>query len=236
MIVCCHQPDLFPWIGFFKKLYNSDVWIVLDHVINNPKNQKNWIRRVKLEVNGSSKWFSLPVVKSISNHGKGYPIFDWKYDISTHHWDERRDMIINNFRKYKYFSDIEPLLIDFFSKNSDSLSDKNQTFIIKILKMFGKEIHIVKSSKFNLSSFGTQMLIDCILKVKGNVYLSGDGADGYQDENLFKKNKIDLKFNNFTPSSYSQQNIIKNFIPGLSILDIICNCGVNFTKDYIKSL
>ena len=47
----------------------------------------------------------------------------------------------------------------------------------------------------------------------------------YLDENLFKKEKINLVYENFIHPTYSQ--IHGEFIPNLSIMDILFNEGEN---------
>ena len=44
----------------------------------------------------------------------------------------------------------------------------------------------------------------------------------YHDEGLFKKNGIDIKFQNFIHPIYKQKNI-KKFVPNLSVIDYIFN-------------
>ena len=49
-VVAIHQPNFFPWLGFFDKILCSDVFIVLDHV-QFPKSEGNWSNRVRMAVN-----------------------------------------------------------------------------------------------------------------------------------------------------------------------------------------
>ena len=44
MIVAIHQPDFMPWMGFFDKILKADLWVILDHVENNPRNTGYWNR------------------------------------------------------------------------------------------------------------------------------------------------------------------------------------------------
>ena len=95
------------------------------------------------------------------------------------------------------------------------------------------ETKIVYSSDCNISSKSTQLLIDLIKYYGGNTYISGDGAEGYQKEDLFYKNKIKLVKNNFYPRPYFQLNS-KNFVPGLSIIDALFNLRLEDVKILIE--
>ena len=39
-IIGIHQPNLFPWLGYFNKIHRSDEFVFLDHTINN-RTEKN---------------------------------------------------------------------------------------------------------------------------------------------------------------------------------------------------
>ena len=67
-----------------------------------------------------------------------------------------------------------------------------------------------------------------ILKhLQSTKYISGDGEGSkrYIDENLFKENNIELIWQNYKHPVYKQQ--FGEFIPYMSILDLIFNEGLN---------
>jgi len=43
-IVTGHQPEFLPWAGYFNKIIQSDVFIIVDDVYNTPTNQDNKTR------------------------------------------------------------------------------------------------------------------------------------------------------------------------------------------------
>jgi hypothetical protein len=36
-LIAIHQPNLFPWMGYFAKIAKSDAFVFLDHVVLNPR-------------------------------------------------------------------------------------------------------------------------------------------------------------------------------------------------------
>ena len=51
MIACVHQPNFLPWLGFFAKVAQSDIYVVMDNV----QFTKNcWTNRVKIAGNGEA--------------------------------------------------------------------------------------------------------------------------------------------------------------------------------------
>ena len=57
MIVGIHQPNFFPWLGFFDKMVHCDVFILLDDVQFIKRGYQN---RVQLKYPTGSNWFTLP--------------------------------------------------------------------------------------------------------------------------------------------------------------------------------
>src|SRR5688572_15416409 len=58
--VAIHQPNLFPWLGYFDKIARSDVFIYLDHVVNNPRSAI-YPKRVRIMAGGKEHWLTLPL-------------------------------------------------------------------------------------------------------------------------------------------------------------------------------
>ena len=61
MKVAIHQPNFFPWAGFFSKIKNSDIFVLLDDT----KCSKNsYFNRNRFSVNGKETcWLTVPIPK-----------------------------------------------------------------------------------------------------------------------------------------------------------------------------
>ena len=60
-IFSCHQPNFFPWLGFFNKIYESDIFVLLDDVQFQKRSSGTWSNRVMLNIGGVPKWFTAPI-------------------------------------------------------------------------------------------------------------------------------------------------------------------------------
>ena len=58
MIVTIHQPEHLPWLGFFDKIRQADVWVSLDHV----QYRKNYFQhRNRIRGDRGAIWLTVPV-------------------------------------------------------------------------------------------------------------------------------------------------------------------------------
>jgi len=76
-----------------------------------------------------------------------------------------------------------------------------------------------------------QRLVEIVKNFNGDCYLAGKGSLSYIDTDMFEKNGINVTFQEYTPEIYPQ--LYGEFIPGLSLIDMIFNLG-NETLNTIK--
>ena len=65
MIVSIHQPEHFPYLGFFQKMNKADLFIILDNVKFKKNNFQN--RNRFLNSNADEEWFTVPVEKKANS-------------------------------------------------------------------------------------------------------------------------------------------------------------------------
>ena len=62
MVITIHQPEHFPYLGFFQKMSKCDVFVILDNVKfkkNNFQNRNKFLN----PHNNKEEWFTIPVIK-----------------------------------------------------------------------------------------------------------------------------------------------------------------------------
>ena len=57
-ITAIHQPEYLPWLGFFKKMMNSKLFILLDDV---QFEKKSWQSRNRIRTVNGTTFLSVPV-------------------------------------------------------------------------------------------------------------------------------------------------------------------------------
>jgi hypothetical protein len=232
-IITIHQPDFMPWHGLFNKINNADIWVVLNHVKNNPRDANFWCRRVKILINKEPQWLSIPLCKPKNKEEIGIPINKIEINRSLKtQLQKTLKTIEQNYKKHPFFLDVFPLIEEYFISEEAILQIRNMNFIIKVLEKLEIKTKIIYSSDLSCKSHSTELLIEIMKKLNGDEYLAGAGASGYQKDDLFKNNNITLAFNNFKQPKYKQYKS-DNFIPGLSIIDQLMNIGFEKFKSSV---
>jgi hypothetical protein len=221
MNVSIHQPNYLPWLGFFNKVSQSDVYVVFDDV-QYPMG-KDFHNRNQIKTNNGKTWLTIPVV------GKSECRNFNEIQIQNNGWNEKHLNNLKNFySKTKYFNEYYPELKKFYTNTYDKLIDLNMDMNQWFFKILNINTKIMYSSKLcNNNLKGLDKIIYILNKINTTRYITsrGPGALRYMDENTFKDNNIELIWNEYTHPTYNQQ--FGEFIPYMSILDLLFNEGPN---------
>ena len=221
--VAGHQPNLYPYAGFFAKVASSDKFVIADNTQYVKKEYHNR-NRIKL-LNGSPFWFSVPVKNSGSFKQK---INEAEIDNSQAWQRKHEKSLYVNYRKSPfldlYFEDFKSLL----NLEWCLLSDYSIAIIKLCLKLLDISTPISLASELNVSGSSTSYILDICRKSQCSSYLHGQHAYDYVDFELLEENGIKNYIQHYNAVEYPQLN--PPFIPNLSILDILFNCGPDSRK------
>lgn len=229
-IVAIHQPNFFPWLGYFNKLAHSDIFILMDNV-QLTKKGGSWANRVQLIINGQAVWVTMPIVRSY--HGTRL-IKDMQINNSTPWREKLLKAIQTNYARSPFFGQIFPLFKNLVNNPTDNLADYNETAIRAIAKAIGLDTsRLVLGSTLDSTGEATTLLISMAHAVGGTAYLCGKGSEDYQADDKFAQVKIELIYQAFKHPVYPQINT-SAFVPGLSIIDALMNCGLEGTRRLLQ--
>ena len=232
MKIAIHQPNLFPWLGYFQKVLESDTFVFLDHTINN-RSESTYTRRVELINNQGNNFFiTIPITKKHSNF---LPLTEWEINTLTPGFpDKIKDTIFFAYKKHPYFDLVFPFIETFFDfSTTNSIVDKNIEFISSICNSLKINTKIERSSNLKVTKSKTDLLIEIVGKCQGSKYLSGKGGISYQDPEMFKEHNIELAIIEYKNFAYPQLNS-KQQVIGLSIIDCLMNNGFEKTAELLK--
>jgi hypothetical protein len=227
--VAIHQPNFFPWLGFFQKWAKSDIFVLLDDV-QIPLKGGSWTNRTQISHAGERRWLTVPIVRESVVNKK---LSDVKLIPGTA-WKRRANgQLQHTYSKCNFAYEA----MDLFGSNLETDSQNLLQLNLRGLKQTSGLLdldwsRVVLASSLGVNSSGTQRLIDIVKAVSGSTYLSGDGAQGYQLNDSFAEAGLNLEFLNFIHPEYSQRGA-DIFTPGLSILDTIANLGAKDTRNLL---
>jgi hypothetical protein len=178
MKITIHQPEHFPYLGFFQKMQAADLFILLDDVQFTKGNFQN--RNKFQNAKGEDEWFTI----TLQQHPNKYLIKDVEVN-SELNW---RPALINKL-KQKFNKDFSEI----YSHNK--LIDINVSSIEYCRKELGITTPMVLSSTLNINSVKSERLSDICKHFNATEYLSGKGGKEYLDESVF-----DCKVTYFEPN------------------------------------
>lgn len=218
VVVGIHQPNFMPWLGYFYKILQSDVFIFLDDV-QIQKTGASYTNRVSINQNGFAHNITMPIKKDKNNLAIKYVKYldeKWKNKLIK--------TLQTVYAKALFFQKHKEFIFELILFQASNIAQYNIHFIQSIAQCLGINSIFVKSSDFHIESSSTLRLIELVKCVNGNIYLSGNGGDKYQDKDLYMQHNIALQYNKMPNYIYQQYNT-ESFLGGLSVIDAIFNVG-----------
>ncbi len=226
--IAIHQPNLFPWLGYFYKIRLCDEFIFLDHTVNN-KSESTYTRRVKIIGNNGTE-FNVTIPLKKTNNSNFSALNTWEIKFDQHGFPEKLlKTIESTYKKHPFYDETIPLIHKFFINSDESLVNKNIEFIVSVCELLNIKRPFYRSSELQYEGKSTDLLISLVKNIAGETYISGKGGDNYQNPVLFKEHSISLEYTNFVHPVYDQR-MQTNFKSGLSILDALFNLGTEGTR------
>ena len=217
--VAIHQPNFFPWLGYFNKIACADVFVFLDNV-QFVKTGGSWTNRVQLKIDGERRWVTIPVTRNY--HGLR-TIRETR--IASAWWRTKLVRTLKaSYGRARHFAEVFPFLEQLINNPSDELADYNISAIVLLAGRLGlPRTQYVLASDFNVRGQATDLLVALVQAVGGTTYLCGGGAAGYQQDHKFHDANIEVRYQSFAHPIYPQSG--PAFLSGLSIIDALMHCG-----------
>lgn len=228
-ILTSHQPNFLPYMGFFYKIFKSDIWVISDDVIYSKSAMNNW-----------NKIYTAKGIEKIT------------VPISAHHTDKLCDIMLSdptyNIKKlakkleteyhkashYKEGMELVDYMITLGNEESVKMTEFNVKlimFILKRLDIVPKEIYYGEED-LKLVGHKDERILDMFKKVNADVYYSGLGAKVYHINELYEKNNIELRYTDYESSTYAEHD--GTLVENLSVIDYIFNNGYKIPKGWKK--
>jgi len=230
--IAIHQPNFLPWLGYFHKMNNCDIFVFHDDV------ELNWnghTRRIQVRSSPTSNemdWINIP----IPNADKYAYINEIEIPSDPKAFDGIMDKIKGCYSGTPHYKQVFPVIKRCIIQKETNLGVYNQKAITILAKLLDIKPTLVVSSKLETEGRGQEKVINIVKAIGANNYLSGMGAISYQLADVFEKNKIDLTY----LESAKDLNLVGKKVPHLllnaSIVDCLFYMGVDWVKETLDSL
>jgi hypothetical protein len=227
--VVIHQPDFMPYLGFFHRFLHADLYVVLDHVQFVQHTKNAWTHRDKIKASKGETWISLSVKKC----PLGTPIRDVELSINSPWREANLNLLRENYRAAPFFKPIFERLEHVYKTPFERMAQFNLALIDVVCEWLAIGIPRVESSALEHVGNKSEMVAGIVASVGGTGYLSGIGAKNYHEQAPFDRRGIEVVWQDFKHPLYPQQ--FGEFIPYLSAVDALFNCGPQATAAMLRS-
>ena len=215
-VVAIQQPNFFPWLGYFDKIRQADVFVFLDDV-DFPRSGNcmgTWTNRVRIAIQGRASWIGAPICRY---HGrrrikdvKIAPVPKWRHKLVR--------TLEANYARAPRFRDAMTMLEPLINQETDDLAAYSIEAIKTISFRLGLQAQFVRQSETTAEGAATELLVSLTRSVGADTYLCGGGAQGYQKNKLFEEADLVLRYQDFTARPYGDA---ERFLAGLSVIDYL---------------
>jgi len=226
-----HQPNFLPWIGYFHKISLVNDFVFFDDV-QFPRG-KTFGNRVKIKTNNGELWLTVPVLS------KGdFPAFNTILINNTVPWQRKSLKTIElAYSRAKHFEEYHKSFSEVFLRPYERLIDLNIDLIKYIISQLAINVTLHLSSEIvsGVTTNAEDKIISIVNKLGVSVYVTGSGAGSlrYIDEERFQNENIGIEWQAYKSPVYPQ--LWGSFIPDLSIIDLLFNCGKE-SREILKKI
>jgi len=222
-MVAAHQPGYLPWLGWFDKVARADLFVLLDDVQYEHQNFQN---RNRFKVNNGVCWLTVPV----EHRGRDERVREKRIAAqppSRNHWQRRtlRTLALHYGRAphYRRYADE---LEEVFHRRWERLFDLDLHLIRLCLRWLGIAKTVVLSSEIGARGQKTDLIRDICRRTGARFYYSGcGGSRAYLDVDALRGDGVETVWQRYAHPVYPQRYPALGFVPRLSALDLILNCG-----------
>jgi len=225
------QPAYLPWMGYFDLIQSVDCFVFLDDV---KVEKSSWQTHNRLAQKSGEYYLSVPVL--LPDRSKTQ-IRNALIDYSKNWTRKHLVSLKQSYGKSPFFDQCYPCLEKIIRARHDNLADLNIRLIQALCRMLDTNVRFCRSSDMpEISGHKDGRLVSICESLGCETYLSPVGAASYMEKDspggALAKAGIALRYQNFSPLPYPQR--CADFLPRLSIVDALMNCGTEKTCELIR--
>jgi hypothetical protein len=218
MNVAIHQPQYLPWLPYFLKIEESELFVFLDAVDFQKNGMQN---RNQIKTGQGAQWLTVPIRQKLGQEIRNTQI-DNSINWRRKHWHSIRQC----YSKAAFFKLYADELESLYIKEWTGLCELNIELTSMMMRWLGIHTPVVKSSEMKAIGKASELVLNLCVEAGATRYVSGTGGMNYLCSEDFEHAGVVVEYRtSVLPMTYPQLFPKAGFINFLSALDIIFNCG-----------
>jgi hypothetical protein len=215
VLVAIHQPNYLPWLGWFAKAAQADVFVLLDDV---QFEKGGYTNRVEVKTAAGRTRLTVPVQTSAAGE---IPRIDELLVAADGRWVARHaKTLVQSYGRSPGWSALGPRVVEVLESGEKRLAAVNTRLIRLLLDALAIPTRVVRASELGpRTERGSAGLAEVCRRVGASAYLSGAGGRSYNDSDVFGAAGVALVYSAFEHPVYAQPR--GAFESGLSAVDLL---------------
>jgi hypothetical protein len=227
MTLVAMQPTYLPWAGYFNLMARTERFVFLNNV---QFDKPSWQMRNRILVGGQPHFLTVPTQGS-----QNQLIMDVAVDGA--HWREKHSKLLEHtYGKHAFgramLDCVQPILCD-------ASTDKLEALNMRLIEALSRNLELTpefhRASSLPAEGKRSARLVSLCRHFGDEKYLSPAGSAEYiAEDRAFDQAGILVEFQRFQPKKYAQRKA-PEFVPSLSIVDVVANLGWAGAAEYVRA-
>lgn len=221
MIVVISQPMLFPWAGMLGQVRAADVFV---HYPDVQFSKGSFVNRVQIKTARGIRWLTVP----LQGLRLGQHINEVRINNQLNWREEHLRLLNDAYADAPYVDEMLNLVQSVYSgKAHENIGELSEASLMALSKHYKLDCtRVFKNSEaLGINGSSSRRVLDIVLALGGDMYLTGHGASRYLDHEAFEQAGVRVEYMNYLNIPYPQLH--GEFTPYVSSLDLIANMGLD---------
>ena len=218
--IAISQSNYIPWKGYFDMIARVDEFILYDDM---QFTRRDWRNRNQIKTAQGLHWLTIPVI-SKGNYFEAIK----NIQISDPSWAEQHWKTIRlSYGRAPHFAEFAPAIEAMYEAagKEERLSQVNYLFLSGFCGLLGITTPLKWSMDYEIVDGKNERLISLCQQAGATHYLSGPAAKDYADEAAFNAVGVAVEWMDYSCYPAYEQRFGGEFAHGVSVLDVLFNCG-----------
>jgi hypothetical protein len=230
MAIAIMQPYIFPYIGYFQMVEAVETFVFYDdvHFI-----KKGWINKNRILLGGQDYTFTVPCIKISQNK----LILETQVVPQSPEIQKIIGQIEQAYRKAPHFDAVFPMIQKVLQSEVEHIGQLAAQSVQEVCRFLGVERKWLVSSIHSSQTKGmdkADRLIQITKDLGYTEYINAPGGRELYTKEYFASHGVNLSFISPAGQLQYEQGKAKNFVPWLSIIDVLMYCSIDQTRSMMQ--